>query len=133
VKLISPATIFDLGEVKPQTDHLTWTMLRLQLQEGQSFVVRTDQGKAVVVGGFIALLEQGSGEAWFCPAPNLKRSEVLAAVRAVVMTMKLSGYVALRVVTTTHEGSRIAKLAGFELYDTAPDGTEVWIWLIQSK
>jgi hypothetical protein len=110
-----------------------WAMTRAALLVGPSWVLRAASGAAIACGGFAPLLEPGTAESWFAvSAHGWARQHMRQVVRAIALTLSQSGYSAIRAVTITPAGARIAALAGFERFDAA-GSAEVWIWLARSN
>lgn len=113
MKFVSPATRPDLAEAMSAAGHRSATAFGLataQLALGKSWAARAADGTARAVAG---LIDAGGGaaEAWFVASP-LSRSDLLAVVRFIRLTLSAEAYREIRVVLTTPEGARLARLAG---------------------
>jgi hypothetical protein len=113
VKIVSPATRPDLAEAMTAAGHRSAAAFGLataQLALGKSWAARAGDGTALVVAGLVPAGD-GSADAWFVAAP-LTRSFLLAVVRFIRLTLAAEAYRPIRVVITTPEGARLARLAG---------------------
>jgi hypothetical protein len=112
VRIVSPATVVDLGEVMNGAgigNGTAFALARWQIENGRSWVARDDAGTAIAMAGLIAV--EGGSEGWFLAAP-MPRPSLLAIARHIRLTLKTAGYGPIRVVLTTAEGARLARLVG---------------------
>lgn len=132
-RLLSPCTVADLAECVGALSGNDWAMTKAALLMGPSWVLRHASGAAIACGGFAPLLEPGTAESWFAVSRHgWARQHLRRVVRSIALTLPQSGYSAIRAVTITPAGARIAAMAGFERFDTA-GSVEVWIWLARSN
>ncbi len=106
----------DLAEAMSAAGHrngMAFGLARAQLAMGKSWAMRDESGVAVAVAGLVEA-DRATADAWFVVAP-VSRAALLSIVRAIRLTLKAEGYRQIRVVLTTAEGARLARLAGLDL------------------
>jgi len=126
-RLVSPALIADAAECCGLVNPIVWSIVKHQLAHGESWALRDEQDRAlVIVGAFPneGWPDGGWREAWFITSP-LAAQRPLAVIRAARLTMSDPQYRGIRAVIVTHDGRRIAKAAGFTFFGWQ-DGLEIW-------
>lgn len=129
--LSSPALVTDLAEALPATDHLTWTVLRRQLELGTSWAARVD-GAIVALGGLVPVDRPGPpvAEGWFLAAPDAGR-HIRPLVRAIRLTLAGAGHDRVVAAVRSAAGARLARACGFRPIATI-SGLELTLWLSSS-
>lgn len=122
VEIAFPATPVDLAEVFGRRDVAMWHAGLRQIAGGPSWAARVD-GAAIAIGGYCRDAQCWEGWFWTSPAAASHLSTIIRTAR---LTLRSLGDDPVYVVARSRAGRRIARLVGFEAYDTL-NGREVWI------
>jgi hypothetical protein len=102
---------------------MAWQCAKLQIEHGESWVLRTDEDETVAIGGLWPN-EDGTAEGWFMCTKQAKK-HLRLIVRLIRLTLPRSAYPAIDVVVITKAGARIANFCGLSRVEKR-DGMEIW-------
>lgn len=121
-----PATQLDLAACLPGTTLQLWALAKVQLRLGPSWAARTENGEALMCGGYI-YRDDETCDAWFLAAPAAAR-HMLKIVRGIRLTGIPAPYSRAITYVSTPEGRRIAALCGYRRIAMRTDGMEVFLY-----
>lgn len=108
--LSTPATPVDLADVFGEGSYVDWRVALAQLGAGPSHAIRSPDGRALVVGGYVP--DAGWLATWFWASPAAA-SHMGAVLRLVRLTLAEHGQDRIYAEVRSEPGRRIARLLGY--------------------